>query len=64
LFVFNDLTAFSLRAIAGAEPHGLQGLGRAALPQILKNSNRRSPVRQENVDFLAERPSTRELRLR
>jgi hypothetical protein len=55
LFVFNGLTPFSFRRTRNAIPAA--GNGKPALPLILKNSSRRTPLRQEKVDCLAGAPS-------
>jgi hypothetical protein len=66
LCIFNDLIPFSFRresraptSLAGKAAGGRSYDGRArACRDILKNGSRRSPVRQENVDFLGRPPST------
>ena len=54
LFVFKSLTPISFRAIRGRSPGGYETVGPASR-LVLKNSNRREPTRQDNVDFFAER---------
>jgi hypothetical protein len=53
LFVFNDLPRFSFRMESQAPSRSHEMASR--LPPVLKNSNKRPPVRQEKVDCPAGR---------
>jgi hypothetical protein len=61
LCIFNDLIPFSFRRESRAplpttDKAGRRRRQRGLVADILKNGNRRSPVGQENVDFLGRGP--------